>query len=274
MAGSAMAQHTAGDKFMPYPGSTYTYHLTNVQVGTAGGSFVISSNLQNVTVTAVTHDAGGYAFADVVNIPDGTSFTLDFTIAYDDAPLATGDYILVTVTDATSNCANYINLPIAIQPLPTFEIAIVGPVDDCQDLIATPNNEEAASLGATNTKVYTVTPTVTNVTTFAYTYTYVVDFTGTGLDAYDITINFDGEGSQTAVGNVYTVTGSLAAGELPTADTYTITYNTTTGVDLITIPGAVTGGNMNITSTNADYAADDVADDLPVPTMPAIGSFN
>lgn len=277
VASSAWAQVTppaAGNKYMPYPGSTHTYNLSTVQVGTAGGTFDLTSDLANVRVSAVTGHTGDYTFGTDVAIANGNSFTLSFTIAYDDDPLATGTYVRVTVTDG--GCSNYINMPIEIQPLPTFEIAITNVGEACQELNASPDDFTAANVGADiNTITFTVTPNVEDIAaTTPYSYTYTIDLSAAGLTGYTV-VHTSGSSTGAASNSAAFAMSGTMTGVDPTPDLFTITFTTTTGINDVVIPGTIVSGSMTITSSGGGtYAAADVSDDFTVATMPRIGSFD
>jgi len=267
VAGSAKGQGTY-DK--PYPRSTYSYKLTGVKVGSSGGSFKVTSTLTGTNVFKnMTGVTGNYTLGDAVTISNGTQFDLKFDVQYGtDA----GDGIItVEVKDGTSGCTNTIFLNVDVQALPAFAVAIsVDKPDNCQSLNPTPTNNLAASDNQTNTIKFTVTPSVTNLSS-DYSYTYKINLAGTGLTDYQIACSNSNYDDVTG-----TVTGNKTGGSAPSVDTFTVTFKTTTGIPTVQIPGTITNASITLSSTAGGgiYNAEATpAAPANVKSMPAIGKF-
>jgi len=258
VAGTAMAQTNT----TPYIGGTYSYTLSGLKVISDGTATVSYSGLgvtlpttNPITVTTTT-----------------TSIT--FNLTYTDA--ATSGILTVTVKDG-AGCTNFIERAITVKAKPTLAISILASEDQyCQNKNSSPlTDNQAASVGAPeNSFTFTVSPTVTNVTTaYAYDYTITLpNIAAAGLTGYTIT-HTSGDGSWTestgAVHGTGTGTGN------PIADVFTIKFTTTTGIDPKSITGTLSAASMTVTSGGKTYTGtiSTASDVVTVKTMPSIGQF-
>lgn len=288
VAGSAMAQTNN----TPYRGGTYNYSLGGIIVNADGNAKIeyVGTAPTGWTIDAVQGetDAATYTLGDNIPITAGGTRTLAFKIIYSNA--ATTGKIKVTVTDgATAGCSNFIEFLITPQAKPDMTYAIVSSVPDlCQNINATPLDDNAAASGLTagatdtpsatdNSFTFTVTPVVTNVTTaFSYTYTLALPNLTATLGTYTITPAAGNNGVYNPTTGKVDGTGTTAADA--TADIYTISFKTTTGIAPVDIEGALSAGSLTVTSGGQTYDATttvggSLTKTVSVKTMPSIGQF-
>lgn len=270
VAGTAMAQ----TKITPYPGGKYTYTISGLKVNTAGTATITTSNAGMVVSNIVDQTSASILLNAI--LPTTTALTFDVTY---DPGMATGlQSIMFELTDG-AGCKNNIHYNVTIAAKPTMAIAIISSETSiCQNLNGSPADNVNASVGATtNSFTFTVTPTLANVTT-AYNYTYTLALPNaatTGLTSYLITPASGNHGSYNASTGVVTGIGVAAADA--TADLYTITFATTTGLDKVTVTGTLSIPSLTVTSGGATYTGSITAPafkSVDVKTTPSIGTFN
>ena len=268
MAGTAMAQ----TNITPYSGGTYSYTLSGIKTNSVGAA-VIAITGADVTIKNVEGIAGDYSGTNIAT-PAATDFTLNFDITYGLLAIGTRT-ITVTVTDgaASGSCSNFIELEVIINLLPTFALSIAASEDQyCQNKNGAPlpNDNVAASVGATtNIFTYTVSPIITNDPD-AYTYTYAITMpTAPSLTAYDIAYAGPGIWNE----GLGTVTGANSE----TNGVFTVNFTTTTGLAPINLAATITG-TPTLTATNGGAVYNGTitipSDAVSVNTMPSIGTFN
>jgi len=269
VAGSAMAQ----TKTTPYPGGKYTYTISGLKVISNGTATITTSDVGMVVSNIVDQSSTTIALNAILT----TTTALTFDVTYDPG-MATGlQSITFELTDGVG-CKNNIHMDVTIAAKPTMAIAITSSQTSiCQNLIASPANVIAASVGATNSFTFTATPTLTNVTT-AYNYTYKLALPNaltTGLTDYTITPTVGNHGTYNALTGIVTGTGTAAADA--TADEYTISFTTTTGIAPVTVTGTLSLPSLTVTSGGATYTGSITAPafkSVEVKTTPSIGTFN
>jgi len=271
VAGTAMAQ----TKTTPYAGGKYTYTINGLKVNTTGTATIITSSPSNMIVSNIVDQASA-SIALTAITPTTTALTFD--VAYDQGLAAGPQIITFELTDG-AGCKNNIHLDVTVMAKPTMAVAIIASETTiCQNLKANPSDNTAASIGAnTNSFTFTVTPTLTNVTT-AYNYTYTLALPNavtTGLSGYTITPAVGNHGTYAPATGVVTGTGTLAADA--TADVYTITFTTTTGIAPVTVTGTLSLPSLTVTSGGGIYTGSITAPafkSVEVKTTPSIGTFN
>ena len=252
-AGSAMAQNET----TVTQGGIYTYTLSGIVVnsggevsidfdGDAAEDVAIISGFSSTSPTAPT---GSY---------DGV-FTVEFSNT-----AADGD-LIVTVTDG-AGCENSIFLSITVLPEPTINIELLASEDQyCQTTNNTTENE-AASLLSTNSIDFTVTPTITDPPT-NYTWGYTIAIPDPTLTNYEIRKG----GSLVTLPLVVSGLASTVISE-----TYTVTFETTTGAAPKSLEGTVTLVTLTETTGGGVYAETDLTNNVAtvnVKSTPSIGSF-
>jgi hypothetical protein len=258
IAGSAHAQLNN----TPYPGGSYSYSLSGIKVDTEG-TLTIAYSGNNATITNVNLTETGVGTG--IYVVPNTTTTLTFDIDYDDD--ATDGTLSVTVTDgAADGCSNFIELDIDVQVLPTLALSILASEDQyCQNLKTVQVDNEAASVDAPdNSFTFTVTPTVSNVST-AYTYNYAIALPSPALTGYSIA--YSGPGSYAA--------GVVTGADSETDGVFTITFETTTGIAPVDITGTLSSATLTVTSGGGTYTGtySPASDAVNVKTMPSIGTF-
>lgn len=264
VAGSTMAQ----GKFAPNPGGTYHYSLP-----------IVIANLSDATLTATGLSVGTSAISNITpslsNI--ATSVTkIEFDVTYSND--ATGTCrINFTITDKTSSCSNSIYLDVPMNPVPTYTLALLKDVsiyNACQTRTGATNNKPDALGNGTeaNTFTFSVTPVVTGVTG-DFTYTYTIDFpTGTALNGYKIV-----DGANNAVTDGV-ITHAGVSGVV--TDVYTVTFNTSTGIDTQTLTSTLSIGNVSTLvpldggGTYNATSGGSLTQSVSVNAVPKIGAFN
>jgi len=249
MAGSAIAQTNT----TPYAGGTYSYTLNGIKVA-------------NESTATVTYTGSGVTLPDPITVAT-TDNSITFDVTYLDG--ATDGTLQLTLEDGTSGCSNFIQLAIDVQAMPALDLAVVASETEiCQSTNSTPADNTAASVGETNSFTFTVTPTVTNVSS-GYSYGYTIALPGTtSLDGY--TVTYAGSGTYNSDG---TVTGKTDTNP----DVFTITFNTTTGIAAETIEATLSSATMTVTTTSGEgtytgtFSND--TDNAVVKALPSIGSF-
>lgn len=292
VASSAWAQTAV----TPYQGGTYTYTLSGIELNSAGtGRIILNDNDNALTpdlaITgnwsvprAVDQDDASLTPTGNTNyygitVADGTT-SIEFDITYA-ATIPTGlHYLYLELSQTVGGCTNFIKMDITVAAIPTLSLAISGPADFCQAIqtATAVSNNTAASSGMSNTFTFTVTPTFSagavgagatadftcSLNDFVFgTSTTVISIERTAGDGTD---NDNGAPVTSAI-NVTGATG---------VQTFTVTFNTTTGLAAETITGQLSNGTLNPggSATNtypATYSAQ--TDDVVVNTTPSIGTF-
>jgi hypothetical protein len=258
LAKSAIAQGTA---IAPYQGQTYTYTLNNIvmpHAGTATIDFGAATGwiLSNVSLGATSP----------YTVPLATT-SISFKIAF--GASASSGKVTVTLTDGTSNCSNYITLNIVPVAPPTLSliVATASPAAICQTTNNTTNNT-AASVGASNTFTYTVTPTMsTGGTSFAFKFK-LNDYL---LGASAISVVYSGTGTATGGPN-----SEISVSGATGVQTFTVTFATTTGVATETITGTASNAVLTVGGTGTGtYIGTIPTNDVnvDVKSLPSIGIF-
>jgi hypothetical protein len=225
VAGSAFGQ---GSNTSPYRGQTYSYSLSGITV-------------INESSVLVDYSGAGGVPSTVADIPAATSNgSISFTVAYNATAVAGN--LKVTITDKTSTCSNFIQIPITPVDPPTLalNVARTTAAEICQLMHSAPANNTAASVPAglqtlINTVTFTVTPTITGGSgneTFAYTF----DITDYLIGATDLNVAHSGTGTASGGPNsAISVTGAKGV------QTFNVTFVTTPGVANEVITGSLTG---------------------------------
>lgn len=257
VAGSAKAQTSQ----TPYQKGTYSYTVSGITVA-------------NASTATVTYSGSDVTLPSPIAVATSAS-SITFNVIY--GPAATSGTLTVTIQDLTSLCSNNINLTITVTPAPTLELAVTSVPDFCQNLKATPNNNEAANIGAaTNTFLYTVTPTISSGAVAAgavYAFKFDLnDYTlGASTPISIVRTSGDGTATPSAVGSAQiAITGAT------TTQTFTVSFATTTGVASETITGTssdaiLTSGGSGSTTYTGTYSP--ASEGVVVKAMPAIGTF-
>jgi hypothetical protein len=262
MAGGAFAQTNR----TPYIGETYSYTLNGITVTNASTAVVTYSDPTHVTLPA--------------NISIATSdHSITFDVTYLAGAAATG-ILTVTITDNITDCFNLINLEIKPTATPTLQLAVTSSkTETCQNRNASPDDNKAANIDAAdNTFTFTVTPSTTGTLGSGATYSFNFD-----LDDYlfgtttAITIAHT-SGPGTITPNV--ATGQIVVSEVDatdlTAQVFTVTFATTTGIATEAITGTASVAKLQSGGTNNDEydgTYNTASASVNVKSMPAIGTF-
>ena len=95
-------------------------------------------------------------------------------------------YLKVTIQDGTSECTNFIQLAIDVQDIPTLD-TLASATEICQSTNSSPDNNNAACDGETNSFTFTVTPSIANVSAdYGYVYSFSIPTTSS-LGGYSVT---------------------------------------------------------------------------------------
>lgn len=254
-----------------YRGGTYVYNLNGIQVvGTAAANLTI--NYQGDASEVVTIISGFNVSASPFTAPVG-SYAGRFSVEFSSTATIGSDTLVVRITDSgTNGCSNFINFIIEVLPDPTIDLTIVADEDQyCQTTALHPSHNTPASQGQTNEISFTVTPAITGVGSNDYTYDYVINIPidgETSLGSY--LISYSGPGTFTE--STHTVEGASTTGN----GVFTITFATTTGIDVQTISGSISGVELTMTASNAEYTETGSGDNDDVVTVnrtPSIGTF-
>lgn len=263
VAGTAMAQ----GKLTPYPGGKYTYTINGLSVKSDGSATITTSNAGMVVSNYKDQSNATIALSAILT----TTTAITFDVTYDADMIAGTQSITFELTDG-GNCKNNIHLDVVVQAKPALALAIVGSADICQNLKASPANNVDASVGAANnTFTYTITPTLTNISS-GYTYDFKFVLAPYALGATTFVVTHTGGngtfGGDNAAG--YTITSATTASQ-----EFTVTFATTTGQAATTYTGTVSLAKLNVTASNAIYngTPTTVSDDVIVKTTPSIGAF-
>jgi hypothetical protein len=261
----------AQGKFAPLPGGTYSYTLD-----------IVIANQSDATLTATGLTTGTATISNVTpNLTDiaATVTEIAFDVTYSND--ATGTCrIEFIITDEVSACSNTIYVDVPMNPVPTYTLSILADItgyDECQARSGAADNS-ADALGTdipaeVNTFTYSVTPVVNNVSG-NFDYSYTIDLPDNAvLNSFD---NGSDDVAAYSAGVVsYTNVSSVST------DVFTVTFNTTTGVDSQTLTAALTvgassvlqpadgGGTYEATLTSGGSLSETVN----VNAVPHIGSF-
>lgn len=268
VAGTAMALN---EKTV-FQGGTYNYRLKGISSVTAANIAASINPSTNITISSTSP----------ASIPaNSTNVDVTFSITFGDETNkpATGNHTLTVVID-NGTCSNTINLIINVVTPPTYTITLAASaLDACQTRTPVGDNTPAVTVATTdepNTFTYTITPTITGPTG-AYTYKYTISLpAGAGLNSFS-----NGSGSVTAYsGGV--VTHSVAAAGSPSADVFTVTFNSTTNLAGQDLTAALTLSSSTMTLDAVDgggtYTATMTSSGSLTATnrvneVPAIGKF-
>jgi len=263
VAGNAMA--ALGDKFNPFPGGTYTYTLPYTLANAGGVTLTATAGMTVGTTTPTGITSGGSAVSLIAG-----SGNVVIPITYSTSATGT-QTISIVIKDNVSGCSNNIHLDVTMAAIPTISLAVTGVADFCQNLKALPNSNEDASIGAaTNTFVFTVTPTITPVA--GSTYDFKFDLNSYVIGATAVTVQrTSGTGTATpatAVGSQIVVTGASDAQQ------FTVSFATTTGVATKAFTGTASAGTLHVSGGGATYSSSNASSTVNVKAMPTIGAFN
>lgn len=265
MAGNAMAQ-TA---ITPYIGETYTYTLNGITV------------INESTAVVTYGDANVTLPANITIAAATTNGSISFDVTY--LTGANAGNLTVTITDGTTNCANYINLAITPTVPPTLELAVTTSAasEICQNKNGSPADNTAANIGAAvNQFTFTVTPAITGSLPTGATYSFDFDLNDYLLGSTNITFEHtSGDGTPSVSGPTgATISVTNASANSPEAQVFTVKFNTTTGVATETITGTASSAqlqsNSSATDPNFDGTYNPASASVDVKSMPAIGTFS
>ncbi|MBN1767260.1 MAG: hypothetical protein JW842_01995 [Prolixibacteraceae bacterium] len=274
MAGLALVAGTAMavNETEVYRGGTYTYNLNGIKVvNTAANVIIDYAGDASETITINS----GFVTGTPLTAPVGDDYVANFNIKFSTSATIGLDTLTVEISDqGTNGCSNWIIYEITVLADPTIDLAIVADEDQyCQETTNNTNNE-AASLGSTNEISFDVTPTITNTGSNDYTYTYTLDIPVDGETSFNTyLISYGGSGTFDEATGVVS-NANAASG---TTESFTITFNTTTGLDVETITGTIeSGASITMTASNASFnetVTDNNEDIVTVNRTPSIGSF-
>jgi hypothetical protein len=246
----------------PFKGGTYSYTLDGI----------LSVNGATINIDYLTGSGATIDNISPATIPAGTETTLTFDVTY--ASDATAGEIRVTLTENVADgCSNFIDLEIIPQDAPELDLEIVAsetaPI--CQDINSDPDDNTPASEGVTgNSFSFTVSPTVTGVSA-EYGYVYSIDFdpVTSGLSNYSIAYSGGGTYDSGA--------GTVTRGADDSDDVFTVTFDTTTGIDDETTTATISNATLTVrnTSGGGKYTGTFTSDQasVTVKTLPTIGNF-
>lgn len=275
VAGSAMGQ-TA---ITPYAGTTYTYTLSGVKLNAAGTADVSLINGTSWSLVSASDQSGALTVTGTkVTVPT-TSTSLIFKIKYNDNETAGSKTLKVLLTDG-AGCTNYINLAVTVIAKPTLVLAVTSSTTEICQTTDNITNNTAGSVGATNTFTFTVTPTYGSATVadgakYAFKFDlndYVLDPTGANTVISIVRSSGDGTATPSAKGSA-----QIAIAGATNAQTFTVTFATTTGTAPETIKGTassavLTVGGSGTGTYDGTYSPDHV--DVLVKSTPSIGTFS
>lgn len=261
VAGSAMAQ----TKTTPYKGGTYSYALGGIEVNTTGYA-VITYSGSDAAIKNVEGSSIAYVADTKMPVVSGSTFVLNFDIAYGDAAgLGT---ITVVVTDgAIDGCSNQITWSIVPATAPTLDLVIstTATTPYCQAVTGTENNVDAAT-GSENTIDYTINPTTAAGTGYAYDFTLAVTPSAFGI--YTI-VKKSGTGTVSSTGLVTGANGAIVI---------SATWTTTTGLAKTDIVGTISASTLHVSAAEGgDYITGTQTTNtatVAVKSTPTIGIFN
>ena len=297
MAGLAMVANTvkAQNENVVYGGGTYTYQLDGIKTSGANGEINIEYGGLTEEIIMTSTIVSGDEPTWVIDAEAG-SYTASFTIEFSEVVTQATDNLTVTITDldGTKACSNYINYEITVMPIPTYTLALEASIEETCQVGAgdAANNDNTPEYLGTDIEAeevtfnVTVTPTISGIipgTQYTYDYTLAIDnLTGTllsyGIDHSSFTIDLENldEGDNFE----HTLTEGVGS---PSADVFTITFNTTTGLAAQEIEAALemTPGSAVLSSAfggidvNADVTTGEDSDaTITVGAVPSIGGFN
>lgn len=256
VAGTAMAQGTA---VAPYQGQTYSYTLNGITV-------------INASTAAITYSGNDATLSTAsIAITAGSNKSINFTVAYGAA--ATAGTLNVTITDNTTNCANFINLAIAPVAPPTLSLVVARTTDAeiCQVTNNSPANNVAASVPTVaapliNTVTFTVTPTMSSG---GESYAFDFKLNDYLYGASVISMVHSGDGTPSGTTDI-SVTGAVGV------QTFTVTFVTTTGVANENIVGTASNPVLTVLGTGTgtyEGTLTTPSATATVKSVPAIGIF-
>lgn len=258
VAGTTMAQ----TKLTPYQGGKYTY---NVPIG-----------ITTVGVASVTFSNTGMTISnpsvDLAAIPAATT-SITFDVNYGlNVPVGT-QTIYLTLT--AGGCSNNIHLDVTVSAKPTLVLAINSiSTSICQKINSSPSNNIAASDNQTTTFDLTVTPTI--VASGTTTYDFLIDLTP-NYDLFGTTVTIQRTAGDGTPSPVPAGSAQIAIIGATNAQTFTVSFSTTTGKDAKTFTGSLSNAKLKVTDAGGNtydgtYSPQTFA--VEVKAMPAIGAFN
>lgn len=253
-------------------GGTYPYSLNGIGIVGAGSTVEITyanggtiSGVTQQTPTSLTPAVPANTWV----IPVGST-ALNFNVAY--SASATSGNIVVKITDGVSLCTNQITLAITVALAPTINLALAASESSYCQTTSTTTNNVAASSGSVNTMTFTVSQVIANAPA-TYTWEYKITLPNVGLGTFKVMKGALDVTTAVAAGQVYSGIASTT-----TTETYTITFNTTTGLSAQSLLGTLSAVKLTDTGTGAGIYNETVttnnAATVTVKTMPSIGVFN
>lgn len=260
-----------GDKWNPYPGSTWTYNLPYVLIN--GGEITLNSTSTDISVPSATTPAG-LTLAGAVVGQAAASSSISIPIKFDENATGTKK-LTISVKDLISGCTNtiFLDIPVAPKPAITLSVLASGDAEICQNVELSPTSGNAAAVlngVIENTFTFTVTPVVSNVTAgdqFSYEYNITLP-TNAVLKDFAVA---DGSGKLSGTKVSYSNVTAIAT------DVFTVTFKTTTGKAAQTIEAEILDSKLTVgtgvfTGTITPLLSG--KDDVKVKEMPSIGAFN
>lgn len=269
-----------------YRGGTYYYKLNDIVVANLGTATIVYSGDASATITAT----GGFTGSAPTFTAPAASYDATFSILFSATATVGVGTLTVTIFDGSpSNCSNFITYQIEVLELPVYTLSIApatSSLQDCQVRGGSGNNT-ANALGTDvvdeqNTFDFVVTSTIENIPSgdeFSYTYTITLPTeAGNDLNSFVVTP----ASTISITGGVVsgTGTGITNGDDIVRTDLFTVTFNTTTGVDaqgimaqLTTTAGAaiLTPTTVGGRTINAGFG--NTSSTVTINAVPAIGSF-
>jgi len=277
VAGSAMA----ANETQVYRGGTYTYNLAGISVAGSDAGVTFSHDLDASAVYTMT---AGFTGVGPYVAPIGTNYVGSFTIKFSAGATVGSGTLNVTITYPSGGCSNFITYGIEIVADPTYVLNIVpvpGAYTECQVRAGSGNNAPNATVvtnDETNTFTFEVRPTIDHIISgSSYTYNYKISCADNALlNSFNIA---SGPSSAELVYAGETVTHTTVADPTGlTADVFTVTFNTTTGItaqDIVASLSATAGDAVLTVLGGAKANASFINSSATVRAgaVPSIGKF-
>jgi len=269
VAGSAMAVVNS----TVIQGGTYPYSINGIAVVGAGSyveiTYVNGGTISNVTQQTPTALTAHLTLPNTYMLPVGST-AINFNVLY--SASATNGIIHVKITDGVSLCTNEISLGITVTPAPTIDLAITASEDQYCQTTATVGDNTAASLNSPNTMTFTVSQEIANAPA-TYTWGYKITLPNVALGTFKVMKGLVDVTSAVASGQTYSDISAAT-----TSETYTVTFNTTTGAIAKSLTGTLTEVILTDTGTGAGVYNETITsnnvDIVTVKSTPSIGVFN